>query len=51
MRQHDVTFYDAAYHALAIWRGGTMLTADRRYVTRVRASGSVALIDEWSLTG
>jgi len=50
MRQHEVTFYDAAYHGLAIWRGGTMLTADRRYVTRARSSGSAALIGEWNPT-
>jgi predicted nucleic acid-binding protein len=47
MRQRAVTFYDAAYHALAIAREGTMLTADRRYVTRARPSGHLQLISEW----
>jgi predicted nucleic acid-binding protein len=47
MRQRTVTFYDAAYHALAIAREGTMLTADRRYVTRARQAGHVQLISEW----
>jgi predicted nucleic acid-binding protein len=30
MRQFDVTFYDAAYHALAIAPEGVMLTADQQ---------------------
>ena len=34
MRDHKVTFYDAAYHALAIRHRGTMLTADRAYVKK-----------------
>jgi predicted nucleic acid-binding protein len=47
MRAHAVTFYDAAYHALAIDRGGTMLTADRRYCRKCAGSGHVAPIAEW----
>jgi predicted nucleic acid-binding protein len=47
MRKHAATFYDAAYHALAIDRHGTMLTADRRYVTRCGAAGHVGLIADW----
>ena len=47
MREHGVTFYDAAYHALAIVRQGTMLTADRRYVKRTAAAGHVHLIADW----
>jgi predicted nucleic acid-binding protein len=48
MREHDVTFYDAAYHALAIVRQGTMLTADRRYVKKGEAAGHVQLIANWA---
>ena len=48
MRRHGVTFYDAAYHALAIARAGTMLTADQRYVRKTGAAGHVALIDTWT---
>ena len=47
MQVHHVTFYDAAYHALAIVRQGTMLTADRRYVSRCRSAGHVGLIADW----
>jgi predicted nucleic acid-binding protein len=44
---HDVTFYDAAYHALAIMNGGTFVTADSRYATKVASSGSVVLVGNW----
>lgn len=47
MRDYGVTFYDAAYHALAIDRGGIMLTADRRYVAKCAAAGHLALIGDW----
>ena len=47
MRAHGVTFYDAAYHGLAIARGGTMITADRRYPIKARRSGHVQLLDDW----
>lgn len=47
MRRFHVTFYDAAYHALAIDRGGVMLTADRRYVRTCRAAGGVADLALW----
>lgn len=47
MRDHHVTCYDAAYHALAIVRGGTMLTADRRYARKAAGAGHVVLLDEW----
>jgi predicted nucleic acid-binding protein len=48
MRDHHVTAYDAAYHGLALVRGGTMLTADRRYVKRAGAAGRIQLLDEWT---
>lgn len=47
MRDHRVTFYDAAYHALAIERGGTMVTADRRYVARARPAGHLMALPAW----
>jgi predicted nucleic acid-binding protein len=47
MRKYGVTFYDAAYHALALSRDGVMLTADRRYVKKCQRAGHVALIDDW----
>jgi predicted nucleic acid-binding protein len=48
MRAHDVTFYDAAYHALAIDRHATMLTADARYVRKAGRAGHVQQVDAWS---
>jgi predicted nucleic acid-binding protein len=47
MRSRQVTCYDAAYHALAIVRGGLMLTADRRYVRKAGRAGHVHLLDDW----
>jgi predicted nucleic acid-binding protein len=47
MRDHKVTFYDAAYHALAIGHRGTMLTADRAYVKKAGRAGHVKLLDDW----
>ena len=45
--RHDVTFYDAAYHSLALVHGGLFVTADTRYVNRVTESGSVIALSEW----
>jgi predicted nucleic acid-binding protein len=47
MRDHRVTCYDAAYHALAVRHGGTMVTADRRYVSKAGRAGHVQVIDDW----
>jgi predicted nucleic acid-binding protein len=47
MREYRVTFYDAAYHALAIRERGTMLTADRAYVKKAAAAGHVRLLGDW----
>jgi predicted nucleic acid-binding protein len=47
MRDHKVTFYDAAYHALAIRHRGTMLTADRAYVKKAARAGHVKLLNDW----
>jgi predicted nucleic acid-binding protein len=47
MRDHKVTFYDAAYHALAIRHRGTMLTADRAYVTKAARACHVKLLNDW----
>jgi predicted nucleic acid-binding protein len=45
--RHDVSFYDAAYHSLALVHGGLFVTADTRYVNRVTESGSVIALSEW----
>ena len=49
MSGYGVTAYDASYHALAVHRHGTMLTADRRYVRKAGRAGHIALLDEWRL--
>ena len=51
MRGHKVTFYDAAYHALAIGHQGTMITADRAYVKKAGRAGHVTLLDDWRASG
>ena len=47
MRDHRVTFYDAAYHALAIDRDATMLTADAKYVQKAGRAGHVQPLGAW----
>ena len=47
MRDHHVTFYDAAYHALAIERDATMLTADVKYVRKAARAGHVQRLEAW----
>ena len=46
-RHYDVSFYDAAYHALALIHDGLFITADTRYVARVTGSGNVVALSEW----
>lgn len=41
-----VTFYDSAYHVLAIRTKGLYLTADRVYAKRVKAKGHVVRLAE-----
>jgi predicted nucleic acid-binding protein len=45
--RHEVSFYAAAYHAVALLHNGVFVTADARYVRRAEASGAVLLLDEW----
>ena len=45
---YDVSFYDAAYHATALFRGGVFVTADERYVRRASQAGGVASLRRWS---
>jgi predicted nucleic acid-binding protein len=46
-RRHDVSFYDAAYHALALVRRGYFVTADSKYITRAADSGSIIALTDW----
>ena len=42
-----VTFYDSAYHVLAIRMKGLYLTADHAYVKKAKHKGHVTLLSEW----
>ena len=44
---NGVTFYDAAYHVLALRMKGLYLTADLAYVKKTKRKGHVALLAEW----
>lgn len=46
-REFGVTFYDAAYHAVALRRNGTFVTADEAYCRKAAARGGVALLREF----
>ena len=46
-RRFDVSFYDAAYHALALLHNGLFVTADTRYVNHASEPGSVIALSEW----
>jgi len=49
-RGHGVTFYDAAYHAIAVMHKGHFVTADERYANQVVDVGSIVLLRDWSQT-
>ena len=48
-RRHGVTFYDASYHALALAYQAIFVTADRQYVAKAKASGSVAHLSDFEI--
>ena len=41
------TLIDSIYHAMAIERGGTFVTADRRHVDKTAHLGHVILLADW----
>lgn len=45
--RHNVTFYDASYHALALMEGGTFVTADLEYARKTKSLGSVIYLNRW----
>lgn len=47
-RTYRVTFYDAAYHALAISRKGVFVTADVRYADQMAKDGTVIALGDWT---
>ena len=44
---YAVAFYDAAYHAVALVRGGVFVTADERYVARASQAGGISTLRHW----
>ena len=48
MKTFKVTFYDAAYHAVAISRSGTMITADDTYYRKTSRAGHVEVLGKWA---
>ncbi len=47
VQEYRVTFYDAAYHALALIGRGTFVTADGKYVARAKRAGAISLLTEY----
>jgi predicted nucleic acid-binding protein len=45
--RYQVSFYDAAYHALALIHNGQFVTADARYISRVPELGGIVALSEW----
>lgn len=48
MSRLKVTFYDAAYHAVALERDGIFVTADAAYVKKAAPLGHVQYLHEWT---
>lgn len=46
MRTCNVTFYDAAYHAVAMGAGGSFVTADEVYFRKGEGLGHVVLLSD-----
>ena len=47
IKRYKVTFYDAAYHGLAIHLGGTFLTADSVYARKTSQAGHIGGLHDW----
>jgi predicted nucleic acid-binding protein len=45
--KYNVTFYDAAYHSLALLENGVFVTADEQYVNKTCGEGAVICLSEW----
>lgn len=41
------TFYDAAYHAVALVHGGHFITADAKYLERAKPEGGIIFLADW----
>jgi len=49
MNAIDVTFYDAAYHAVALKHRGTYVSADDKYVRKALSFGHAIALKDWVL--
>ena len=49
--KYKVTFYDAAYHALAINSGGVFLTSDAAYLRKTQRAGHANSLRGWRIPG
>lgn len=47
MRDFRVTFYDAVYHAVALSRNATLVTADAAYFRKAQKLGSIAMLEDF----
>jgi predicted nucleic acid-binding protein len=47
VRRSKVSFYDAAYHALAIAQSAVFVTADEKYVSKSKPSTHMRLLKDW----
>ncbi|MGQ0595143.1 MAG: type II toxin-antitoxin system VapC family toxin [Gammaproteobacteria bacterium] len=48
--RNRTTFYDAAYHALAMTQNGVFVTADEKYLERVKPEPHARHLREWAAT-
>ncbi len=49
MKQYRVTFYDAAYHAVALLKKGMMITNDNAYYRKAFKTGSLVMLEDFSV--
>jgi len=47
IRQYQVTFYDAAYHALAMTENALFVTADVAYLRKVGNQPEIMKLSDW----
>ena len=48
MRECKATFYDTAYHAVALEKAATLITADAVYYRKAKAKGNIMLLENFS---
>ena len=47
-KHEKASFYDAYYHALAIYRNGTFITNDRKYFNLAHNEGSIVMLKDYA---